>query len=70
MRIEQVAAVKQREWMNWVLIPIAIAALAAGIVLMFSDNLMVSFMANTVASGIAWILWRANRERIRSVIGR
>lgn len=69
MREEQAAAMRRRELTNWVLLPIAILALVIGIVLMFSDNLMIAFVANTIATGIAWVLWRVNRARIRDYLG-
>lgn len=70
MHEEQAAAIRKRELTNWVLLPLALFALVLGIVLMFSHDMVIAFLANTVATGIAWILWRVNRERIRDVLGR
>jgi hypothetical protein len=70
MREEQDAAVRTRSLRNWLLVPIAIALLIAGSILSFSDNMLVGFFANTIAVGIATVLWRMNRERIRDWIGR
>ncbi len=69
MREEQAAALRMREIRNWVLLPTALFCLVLGIVLTFSDNLMVAFVANTVATGIAIVLFRANRDWIRNTFG-
>jgi len=70
MREEQAAALRKREITTWVLLPVALVAMVVGVVLAFSDNLMVATLANIFASGIGWVLWRINRERLRGVFGR
>jgi len=69
MHKEQAAAIRARSIRNWVLLPAALACLGIGIAFMFSDDMIVSFLANTVATGIAIVLWRINREWIRDRIG-
>jgi hypothetical protein len=69
MREEQRRAIRAKEIRNWVLLPTAVLCFAAGCVLMFSDDLAIAFLANTIAMGIAWVLWRANREWIRNTLG-
>lgn len=69
MHEEQATALRKREIINWVLLPCAIGSLVVGTVLMFSENMMIAFVANTVATGIAWVLWKVNRERIRDFLG-
>jgi Flp pilus assembly protein TadB len=69
MREEQATALRKRELTNWVLVPAAVFALILGTVLMFSSNMLVAFFANTIATGIAIVLWRVNRERIRDFLG-
>lgn len=70
MHEEQAAALRQRELMNWVLLPIALVLIVGGTVLSFSSNLTIAFVANTIATGILWVLWKANRERIRGYFGK
>ena len=69
MREEQARAIRRRELRNWVLLPSAIFALAVGVMNMFSNDLMIAFLANTVATGIVVVLWRTNREWIRNTLG-
>lgn len=69
MRVEQAAAIRAREIRNWVLAPFAVVCLVAGTVLMFSDDMMISFIANLVATAVTIVLWRTNREWIRNTFG-
>ena len=66
---EQARALRRRALVNWALLPLALLALVIGTALAFSDDLLTASLANAVASGLGWILWRANRERIRDLLG-
>lgn len=70
MHEEQATALRQRELTNWVLVPIALFAIVIGTIYTFSHDMVIAFIANTIASGVAWVLWRVNRERIRDLLGR
>jgi hypothetical protein len=69
MREEQAAALRRAEIRNWVLVPVAVFSLVIGVALMFSDDLMTALLANIVATGIATVLWRTNRDWIRDRFG-
>jgi hypothetical protein len=69
MREEQAAALRAREIRNWVLLPTAVFCIVVGVVNAFSDDLMIAFVANTLATGIGAVLWRVNREWIRNTLG-
>ena len=69
MREEQAIAIRRRDIRNWVLAPLTALSLVLGIVLSFSSDMVVAVTANTVTSGLAWVLWRVNRDRIRNTFG-
>lgn len=70
MRDEQAAALRKRELTTWVLLPVALVAMVVGVVLAFSDNLMIATLANIFATGLGWVVWRINRVRLRAMFGR
>lgn len=70
MREEQAAALRKRELTTWVLLPVALVSMVIGVVLAFSDDLLIATLANIFATGIGWILWRINRERLRGMFGK
>lgn len=69
MQAEQAIALRQREIRNWVLLPAAALSLLIGVVLMFSDDMMVAMLANLVATCIVTLLWRTNRDWVRDRFG-
>lgn len=70
MREEQAAALRRRAALNWVLLPLTTLAFVIGAVLSFSSDLGVAMFANLVATSIAYVLYRVNKERIRDWFGR
>jgi Flp pilus assembly protein TadB len=70
MREEQAAALRKRELTTWVLLPVALVSMVIGVVLAFSDDLVIATLANIFATGIGWVLWRINRERLRGMFGK
>lgn len=69
MREEQADALRKQALVTWVLLPVAVAALLIGVVLSFSDDLEIAIVANLVATGIGWVLWRIHKPRIRAWLG-
>ncbi|MCB9595195.1 MAG: hypothetical protein H6719_20930 [Sandaracinaceae bacterium] len=70
MREEQAAALRRQEVMNWVLVPVTVAAFVISTALSFSADFEVALVANLVASCIGYVLYRVNKARILGWFGR
>ena len=71
LQIQEERALAERRaavW-NWVVVPLTLIAFVAGAVLSFSEDLEVALVANLVASGLGYLLYRLNRDRIRALFG-
>ena len=69
MRDEQEATMRRNRIKTWILTPTAVALVILGAALTFSDDLVVAALANLVAVGLFWVLWRIHRGKIRSALG-
>ena len=69
MREEQESNARRTSILNWIIVPLAVFSLVIGTVLMFSDDMTVAIVANTVTTSIGYVLYRVNKERIRAFLG-